>query len=334
MKQNDIFQIGFLIFPGFPMACLTSMIEPLRAANEILGKTAFEWRLISEDGERVVSSAQVAFDPEHPLDASHVLDQLFLLSSPSSPFTAPDTTPAILRKMDRHGTHLGAVSGGIFPLVRAQVMVGYKCSVHWCYDAAFAAEFPDFPPSNDVIVRDRNRVTISGSAAAFEFAIQLIEARLGAELATEVACWFQHPLIRGEGVRQRVPTAQSTSTDDMLPPTVAKGVELFAAHIEAPIAIAEVARELGTSPKQLERHFKKATGQSPKQYYRTMRMKAARQLVIYSKDSMSAIALAVGYSSATPMQTHYKATFGLSPQEERDRVNLFRVRDNISVPTP
>ena len=28
-------RLGFLMFPGFPMACLTSAIEPLRAANEI-----------------------------------------------------------------------------------------------------------------------------------------------------------------------------------------------------------------------------------------------------------------------------------------------------------
>lgn len=333
MRDTSIFQIGFLIFPGFPMACLTSMIEPLRAANEITGQEAFAWRLISQDGARVVSSAHVAFDPDQPLGEAQDLDQLFVLSSPSGTLVDGDPSLAILRKMDRHGIVLGAVSGGVFPLVRAGLMDGHDCSVHWCYDAAFRAEFPHFPGSDDVIVRDRRRVTISGSAAAFEFAIQLIEERLGPELGTEVACWFQHPLVRGEGVRQRVPTAQSTSTDDMLPATVARGVALFAQHIDTPIAVADVAEALGTSPKQLERHFKKATGQSPKQYYRTMRMKAARQLVIYSKDSMSAIALAVGYSSATPMQTHYKATFGVTPQEERDRVNLFRVRDNISVPS-
>ena len=59
MNQNNIIQIGFLIFPGFPMACLTSMIEPLRAANEIAGKTAFGWNLVSEDGKRVQASANV-----------------------------------------------------------------------------------------------------------------------------------------------------------------------------------------------------------------------------------------------------------------------------------
>ncbi len=333
MLQRDISHIGFLIFPGFPMACLTSMIEPLRAANEILGQTAFAWQLISETGARVVSSAQVAFDPDHPLKDTAEIDHIFILSAPQSSFKDPKTSIAVLRKLDRYGTVLGGVSGGIFPLVRAGLMDDHKCSVHWCYETAFRTEFPDFPASGDVIVRDRRRVTISGSAAAFEFAIQRIEDRLGPDMATEVACWFQHPLVRGEGVRQRVPTAQSSSTDDMLPDTVARGVALFAKHIDLPISVAEVADALGVSAKQLERKFKKSTGQSPKQYYRTMRMKAARQLVIYSKDSMASVAAAVGYGSATPMQAHYKATFGISPQEERARVNMFRVKDNMSVPS-
>ena len=45
--------LGFLIFPGFPMSCLTSAIEPLRAANEISGQAAFDWKLIGETGARV-----------------------------------------------------------------------------------------------------------------------------------------------------------------------------------------------------------------------------------------------------------------------------------------
>ena len=40
--------LGFLLFPGFPMACLTSAIEPLRAANEISGRAVFGWKLIAE----------------------------------------------------------------------------------------------------------------------------------------------------------------------------------------------------------------------------------------------------------------------------------------------
>ena len=59
--------LGFLVLPGFPMACLTSAIEPLRAANEITGKRTFQWQVVGETGGRVESSAAVAFEPDLPL---------------------------------------------------------------------------------------------------------------------------------------------------------------------------------------------------------------------------------------------------------------------------
>ncbi|MFT4706637.1 MAG: transcriptional regulator GlxA family with amidase domain, partial [Ascidiaceihabitans sp.] len=220
---------------------------------------------------------------------------------------------------------------GVFPLVRAGVMEGYRCSVHWCYEAAFRAEFPHIRAVDDVIVTDRRRYTVAGAAAAFDLALRLIEEQLGDDLAHEVACWFQHPLMRGEGVRQRVPL--QTSNQSGLPNLVARAVELFAGRMEEPISVSEVAQTLGVSPRQVERAFKKATGQNPTQYYRSLRMKAARQLVLYSKDSMAEIAAAVGYVSATPLLTHYRAAFGVSPHEDRENINAFRVQGSVPLPS-
>jgi transcriptional regulator GlxA family with amidase domain len=54
---------------------------------------------------------------------------------------------------------------------------------------------------------------------------------------------------------------------------------------------------------------------------------------MYSKDSMAQIALQVGYGSTTPMVQHYRNAFGISPQEDRCRINLYRVQDNIPLPS-
>lgn len=333
MTHSKKIRIGFLIFPGFPMACLTSMIEPLRAANEIVGHDAFSWKLVSEDGQRVEASAHVWFEPDVSLDDTDTLDQLFLLSGPSSEFENTQSSRGKLRKLERHGMVLGAVSGGVFPLARSGLLDGHKTSVHWCYSAAFEAEFPDLDATDDVIAFDRRRATASGAAAAFDLSLHLIEDVLGADIATEVACWFQHPLVRGQGVIQKVPTVNSESTDDMLPPIVREAVEMFASHIEDPINVADVAAAIGVSVRQVERMFKKTTGKSPLHYYRALRMNAARQLVLYSKDSMTEIALAVGYASATPMIQNYEEVFGVHPAEDRAKINMFRVRDNAAVPS-
>lgn len=333
MNDMKIQSIDFLIFDGFPMACLTSMIEPLRAANEISGQVAFSWTLLAETMEKVRSSAGVSFEPDMALSQAQGPDHLFLLSPPMAQFSNPKAGYGALRNLGRHGTILGGVSGGVFPLVRSGVMAGQMVSVHWCYEAAFRSEFPEVQASDQVIEVSQRRYTASGAAAAFDLSLRLIETRLGADVATEVACWFQHPLMRGEGVRQSIPTYRQSSTDATLPPVVAKAVAVFSANLTEPISVADVADVVGVSARQIERSFKKATGQSPSHYYRSMRMKAARQLVMYSKDSMAQIALQVGYGSTTPMVQHYKDAFGLPPQEDRRRINLYRVQDNSPVPS-
>lgn len=332
MTHDEITRLGFLVFPGFPMACLTSMIEPLRAANEIAEKAAFGWTIVSEGGKRVEASAGVWFEPDVALDACDEVDHLFLLSGPSSRFDQPTPSEGKLRKLARHGVIIGAVSGGVFPLARSGLLERHKASVHWCYEAAFAAEFPHIEATEDVIALDRRRMTASGAAAAFDLSLHLIEEVLGASVATEVACWFQHPLMRGQGVTQRKPTIAAESTDDMLPEVIRNAVVLFAENLEDPINIADVANAVGVSVRQFERLFYKSTGNTPFQYYKSLRMKKARQLLHYSKDSMNQIALSVGYSTVSSMSKNYVSVFGISPYEDRKKVNMFRVRDNTIAP--
>ncbi|MDW3221569.1 MAG: GlxA family transcriptional regulator [Paracoccaceae bacterium] len=332
MNQNNKVDIGFLIFPGFPMACLTSMIEPLRAANEIVGQEVFGWQLISEDGRRVEASAHVWFEPDLSLKEAADLDQIYLLSGPFSRFQHPVEAEGKLRRLARHGVTMGAISGGIFPLARSGLLEQHTTSVHWCYETAFSTEFPDLLATEDVIMIDRTRVTASGAGAAFDLSLHLIEAASGGDVATEVACWFQHPLVRGQGVSQRKPTFAAESTNDMLPPAVRRSIEMFADHIEDPLNIADVAQEVGLSVRQLERVFYKTTGNTPHGYYKSLRMHRARQLLLYGNLSMTEIALAVGYSTSSSLIKTYMDVFATHPREEREKVNMFRVRDNAIVP--
>jgi transcriptional regulator GlxA family with amidase domain len=281
----------------------------------------------------VISSAEVAFEASQTLNDAAGLDQLFLLSSPVGRFKNEKSGNGALRHMARHGCVLGGISGGVFPLVRSGLMEGHKCSVHWCYEAAFREEFPDFEASDEVITLDRRRHTASGAAAAFDLALHMIEERLGEDVATEVACWFQHPLVRGQGVRQRIPTHGKSSASDMLPKTVKAAIKVFSESIATPISIAEVASAVGVSSRQMERQFTRATGKGPLHYYRSLRMNAARQLIQYSNNSMPEVAAAIGYTSTGPLFQYYKEEFGVSPEQDRAKINLFRSRDNKVVPS-
>ncbi len=324
--------IGFLIFPGFPMACLTSFIEPLRAANEISSGRSFAWQLISETPGKVTASAEVDFEPSVTLSDASDLDYLILLSPPNVRFQEK-STPGSLRSLSRHGVILGAVSGGVFPLVRAGLGDDRPLSVHWCYRAAFDAEFPDKSASDQVVEIDPRYVTASGAAAAFDLALHLIETRLNPATATEVACWFQHPMMRKANVRQAVPTGDVTGQGAQLPDLVARAVDMFSDDMTEPLRVADVAHAMGISARHMERSFKQATGLSPSHYYRKMRMEAARQIVMYTNDRLADIAASVGYVSQQAFAKHYQSAFGVTPTEDRKRINLYRASGNIPVPS-
>jgi AraC family transcriptional regulator, glycine betaine-responsive activator len=316
--------LGFLMFPGFPMACLTSAIEPLRAANEITGHKAFAWRLVAEGRAPVRSSADVRFEPDIALADCDDVDHLYLLSPPTGQFADARAGSARLRWMDRTGMVLGAFSGGIFPLARAGLMEGRGCSVHWCYEAAFKVEFPKVLASEAVILREGRRITASGAGAVFDLMLRLIEERLGRQCMIEVACWFQHPFMRDEDASQKVPVARAANTADRLLPAIREAIRLFECHVEDPLRIPDVAAAVDMSGRNFERLFKRETGQSPLRYYRQLRLSKARQRVLYSNDPLGEIAASVGYLTQAPMARHYTELFGVSPKDERRLLSGFR----------
>ena len=316
-ERSGPLRLGFLLFPGFPMACLTSAIEPLRAANEITGRREFVWRLVAEATAPVRSSAEIGFEPDVTLQEAEGLDQMYLISPPTAQFADPRRSPARLRWLDRTGVTLGAFSGGIFPLARAGLMEGRACSVHWCYEAAFKADFPDVEAREAAILRDGRRITVSGAGAVFDLMLRLIEERLGRDCMTEVACWFQHPFVRDADASQKVPVARGVGTTDALPAAIRAAIRLFETHVEDPLRIPDVAAAVGLSGRHCERTFKRETGQSPLRYYHHLRLTKARQRVLYSNDSLREIAASVGYMTSSPMIRHYTEFFGVSPRDER-----------------
>lgn len=319
-------KIGFLIFDGFPMSCLTSLIEPLRAANEISKTQTFLWELISENGLKVKSSAAIEFKCNQSIASVDDIDALILLSSPNSQFLN-EKTPSILRHLERHGVIIGAISGGVFPLARAQVGHRSTYSVHWCYAAAFKTEFPNILVSDQIIEKHGRIVTASGAAASFDLALTLITEIISSSVAHEVACWFQHPIMRGGCVHQVLPRITTGEENIEFPYLVQRAISIVNSALDNPPSIDEISEELKISPRQLQRLFLRTTGQSPKRYFLMLRMRSARQLVLYSSKKIRDISELFGFINPSKFRRAYLEVFNLSPEAERAQINLIKVRE-------
>ncbi|WP_437342625.1 AraC family transcriptional regulator [Paracoccus yeei] len=72
-----------------------------------------------------------------------------------------------LRRAAHRERAIGALSTASYLLVRAGLLGGYRCTIHWENRAAFEEDFPHLTITGTLYEIDRNRLTCSGGAATW-----------------------------------------------------------------------------------------------------------------------------------------------------------------------
>lgn len=104
---------------------------------------------------------------------------------------------------------------------------------------------------------------------------------------------------------------------------MAQAVKWFRDNFARPIDISEMASESGMAINTFHRQFKRATGLSPIQFQKQLRLLEARNLIAFEGYPVSSAAYHVGYQSPSQFNREYSRFFGSSPA--RDTENLRRI---------
>lgn len=103
-------------------------------------------------------------------------------------------------------------------------------------------------------------------------------------------------------------------------PLVRAGVTALRAT-EGEVGIARLAAELGCSPRTLRRRFRTATGQSPKEFARIVRLlRAARTLLPGTTPGWATLAAESGYADQSHLVHEFRDLTGLTPEAFLDRM--------------
>jgi len=100
---------------------------------------------------------------------------------------------------------------------------------------------------------------------------------------------------------------------------VRRAIHWIQAHFDQAMRIEGLAEIAGMSIPSFHRHFKAATAMSPLQYQKTLRLHAARRLLVASNDASRA-AYSVGYESASQFSREYARMFGAPPSRDAERL--------------
>lgn len=96
---------------------------------------------------------------------------------------------------------------------------------------------------------------------------------------------------------------------------IRRAIEWMRAHFDEPLMIGDLAEQSGMSVSSFNRHFRKATCTSPLQYQKTIRLHAARRLLVADTDVAHA-GFQVGYESASQFSREYARLFGRPPKQD------------------
>jgi AraC family transcriptional regulator len=88
-------------------------------------------------------------------------------------------------------------------------------------------------------------------------------------------------------------------------------------NLFSPLRLEDIARHAGASVATLLRHFRAAFHQTPYAYARRRRLDEARRLVEAGENSVTDIALIVGYDDVAAFSKAFRSRFGVAPSRRR-----------------
>lgn len=321
IRQNEgIFRVGVLLTDGFPLMSYASVVEPLRAANILAGRTVCEVRHFSESGCEVRSSGSLQVPVDSAVGGRLKADLLLVLAG-GDPFgIEPGRMDAWLRKLALTGHVLGGVSGGPVLLAKAGVMRGRRMTVHWEHAQLLAETVPDLILERSLYVIDRDRVTCGGGTAPMDLMHALLSGRFGTEFARSVSDWFLHTDVRPSAGPQRAGLIERVGTSSQ---PVLDAVALMESHLADPLSLDQLATLSGISGRQLNRLFSRHIGRTVMGHYREVRLETARRLLGHSTLSLTDIALATGFSGSSHFSSAFRRAYGHAPGKFRMQRHRF-----------
>ena len=309
-------RLTFLVLPGSSIMCVASAVDPLRAANRVVGQRVFDWSFVSADGTPAQTTSGLPIAVDGRFDPGKVGDAILVVGGFGSRMEGATGLIAGLARAARNARAIGGIEAGSWLLGRAGLLEGRAATTHWEDMEDFAAAFPGSDVRPDRYVIDGPVFTAGGASPTFDLMLHLVRSRLGMAVALDVASVFIYDQSRAPTDAQPL---VSLGRLDGYDPRLAQAVRMMESHVDRPLPVSAIARRCGVTTRTLEKLFARAIGETPGAYALRMRLAAARRLVLDTGEPMGAIAARTGFASASSFSRAFAQAFGSAPSAFRRR---------------
>jgi transcriptional regulator GlxA family with amidase domain len=316
--------VTFLLIDGFALISYSSAVEPLRAANLLSPHRLYDIQHLVSSGGHAVSSSGAIIEATRLFDDESEFDDLFVVAGGDPVSFNDERVMRWLRSISKRDVRLGGISGGSVILALAGVMTGRRMTVHWEHAETLLEVSPELLIERSLYVIDRDRLTCAGGIAPMDMMHALLIEQHGSVFAHRVSDWFMHTDIRPSGGPQRAGLAERYRISSL---PLLNAIEAMENHVADPLDLQQLSSLAGVGKRQLNRLFRQQFDLSAMTFYRNLRLEKARNLLMHSPLSITAIALATGFASSAHFSTAFRGIYGDAPSRIRSTNRAENVTD-------
>ena len=311
--------VGIFLLPTFPLLSLAGLCDALRHAADLGDQSRplrCAWTLLGAQAGEVRASCDAAVGVQGIDQHPEPFDYLVVIGGLLPHIDAIDHRLwGYLAAKDAQNVPLIGLCTGSFVLARGGYMKDRVACVHAYHYEDYKRMFPGLGVvTNTDYMMDGNRITCAGGVSVIELAARLISQHCGADRAAKVAHQMTVSRRSGASFIERRQALGYISVDNF---QVQHAIVLMEENLEAPLTIEVIAKMTGTSVRQLERVFLASLGMSPKHFYRTMRLRYARWLLLNSERALTDIAYGCGFADLAHFIRSFRAVYGVTPGKVR-----------------
>lgn len=305
-------RIGFIGFENVTALDLIGPLEVFAAANQCLGRPAYDTVIASADGAAFRSEAGVVLAADTSFAAAPAFDTI-LVPGGSGLRQAPIARPvvAFLRRRAPATRRVASVCTGLFALAEAGLMQGRRATTHWNFAAMMRERFADVQLEIDAIyLRDGKFYSSAGVTAGLDLSLALVAEDMGEKLALAVARELVMYIKRPGGQAQfSEPLQFQMRAGDGFGDLAAWMLQ----HLQDDLSVATLAARMNVGVRHFSRRFCAAFGMPPAVYVEQLRLDEARKRLPSPRQTVESIAAAVGYASADAFRRAFERHFGIGP---------------------
>lgn len=320
-------RVGIVPTPGFtlmPLACFVDFLRLAGDESDFSRQIYCTWDFLSHDKTPIVASCGMAICPDKVFDDPANYDYIVVHGGIlHSVEKAPPVLYEFLLEAARKGVALVGSCTGSFVLAEAGLLAGRRCAVHFSLAGTLRQSFPDIIPITDApVVSDGNIITSPGGLAAVNLATFLVSQACGESRVHKAFHYF----LGDHGFDKAQATEESDlglKCDDR---RVVNAIGLMRQKMYELCPISDIASGVGTSERELCRLFQKHLQVSPARYWRQMRLKASKWLLLNSDRSIAQIAYECGFTDCAHFIHWFKRAYHATPAKLRRTHRAFGIR--------